>query len=53
MPGASAPTRVCIVATPESTVTPATGLYETLRSVAGHGLIAAEDRREDRPRGPP
>lgn len=42
-----APTHVCIVATPASTVTPATGLYETLRSVAA--LTATEDRRDGRP----
>lgn len=43
-----APTRVCIVATPDSTVTPATGLFETLRSVAA--LTAEEDASEGRPR---
>jgi transcriptional regulator GlxA family with amidase domain len=33
--GSFVPTRVRIVATPESTVSPVTGFYETLRSVAG------------------
>lgn len=49
MPESATRTHVCIVATPDSTVTPATGLYETLRSVAG--LTTAEDRR-DGPRRP-
>jgi len=41
-------TRICIVATLDSTVTPVTGLYEALRSVAG--LTAPEDRRAGRRR---
>ncbi|HYP55428.1 MAG TPA: helix-turn-helix domain-containing protein [Solirubrobacterales bacterium] len=48
MPGIAGQTRVCIVATPDSTATPATGLYETLRMVAS--LTAAEDRRDGRAR---
>jgi transcriptional regulator GlxA family with amidase domain len=48
LPGLTAQTHVCIVATPDSTVTPATGLYETLRSVANQ--TAAEDRRDGRER---
>jgi transcriptional regulator GlxA family with amidase domain len=48
MPEDPVRTRVCIVATSDSTVTPATGLYETLRSVAM--LTAEEDRRDGRQR---
>ena len=39
------PTRVSIVATPDSSVSPAIGMYETLRSVAP--LIAPEDRHAE------
>ena len=41
------PTRVCILATPDSQVTPASGIYEAFRLVAP--LTATEDRRPDRP----
>jgi transcriptional regulator GlxA family with amidase domain len=46
-PEHSAGTRVCILATPDSQVTPVSGFYECLRLVAG--LTAGEERREDRP----
>lgn len=36
------PTRIRIVATPDSTVSPVTGIYETMRSV--EGFIAPEER---------
>ena len=42
MPDSSAKTRIRIVATPHSTVSPVTGFYETLRSVGA--LTAPEDR---------
>ena len=42
MPDSSAKTRIRIVATPRSTVSPVTGFYETLRSVGA--LTAPEDR---------
>ncbi len=40
------PTRISIVATPHSSVSPVTGLYETLQGVGG--LTAPEDKRADR-----
>ncbi len=43
MPDTPPQTRIRIVATPDSTVTPVTGLFETLTSVGP--LIAPEDRR--------
>ena len=42
MPDSSSQTRIRIVATPDSTVSPVTGLYEALRSV--ERLTAPEDR---------
>ncbi len=42
MPASPQPTRVCIVATPDSTATPITGFYETLRGVGA--LTAPEER---------
>ena len=42
MPDSPRPTRIRIVATPDSSVSPVTGLFETLRSV--RGLTAPEDR---------
>jgi transcriptional regulator GlxA family with amidase domain len=47
VPESPSPTRVRIVATPESTVSPVTGFFETLRSVGR--LTAPEDRRTARP----
>lgn len=38
-------TRVCIVATPDSTVSPVTGMYETLRSVDGFFDVAIVGER--------
>lgn len=46
MPQSQSPTRVCIVATPQSSVSPVTGLFETLSAVGD--LTAPEDRREGR-----
>lgn len=46
MPESPPPTRVSIVATPHSSVSPVTGLYETLSAVGG--LTAPEDRRAGR-----
>jgi transcriptional regulator GlxA family with amidase domain len=46
VPTPQPPPRVLIVATPDSTVTPITGFFETLRSV--EGLTAPEDRSEGR-----
>ena len=43
MPATPKPTRIRIVATPDSGVSPVTGMYEALRSVTP--LIAPEDRR--------
>jgi transcriptional regulator GlxA family with amidase domain len=45
-PTSSLTTRVCIVATPDSTVSPVTGMYEALRSV--EDFIAPEDSRAAR-----
>lgn len=45
MPRSPKPTRIHIVATPHSSVSPVTGLFETLRSVAA--LTAPEDRRAE------
>jgi transcriptional regulator GlxA family with amidase domain len=46
VPKSPSPTRVCIVATPHSSVSPVTGLYETLTSVGA--LTAPEERRAGR-----
>lgn len=43
MPESRQPTRICIVATPDSTASPITGFFETFRSVGP--LTAPEDRR--------
>lgn len=47
MPESQRPTRVRIVATPESTISPITGLFEALRSVPG--LTPPEERDADAP----
>jgi transcriptional regulator GlxA family with amidase domain len=44
VPEPHAPTRIRIVATPDSTVSPVTGMFETLRSV--EGMTAPGERRE-------
>jgi transcriptional regulator GlxA family with amidase domain len=48
MPESSPPTRICIVATPDSTASPITGFFETLRSVGP--LTAPEDGRPSKRR---
>lgn len=49
MPGPASQPRICIVATPDSTVTPVSGLFETFGYV--ERLIAPEDRVDGRARG--